>query len=129
MVTMRSLRELWVSSNRRPNVGDDLERELAERDQEIARLREAIDVTRILVRERDARLEKLESLVKLQFGQSAFQALRERDERIAELERIVGERERALQQGAAELWRLTERVQSLGAELDALRATVERRSA
>jgi len=126
---MRSLRELWGSPKERPGVGDDPQRELAERDQEIARLLQAIAVAKILVRERDARLDKLEALAKLHFGQSAFQALRERDERIAEFERIVGERDETLRQGAAELWRLTERVQSLEAELDALRSTVGRKTA
>lgn len=128
-MAMRSFREWWASGKGCPSVTDDLQRELVERDEEIARLREAIAVTRILVQERDARLEKLENLAKLHLGQSAFQAIRERDERIAVLERIAGERERMLQLGAAELWRLTEQVQSLGAEIEALRSGVERRSA
>lgn len=103
--------------------------EVAERRAEVARLTETLQVCKVMIQERDARLDKLEALVKFHFGQSAYDAIRERDERITKLERLISEQETAARTVATDLWRQTERIEGLEAEVAALRAERKRETA
>jgi chromosome segregation ATPase len=103
--------------------------ELAERRAEVAHLNDALAICRRMIEERDARLEKLEALAKFHFGQSAYQALRERDERITALEHQLHEHEALARRVASDLWRQTERIQSLEAEVATLRLELKRETA
>ena len=99
---------------------DPVPEELAERRAEVARLSEALTICKTMIEERDARVDKLEALAKFHFGQSAYEALRERDDRIATLERQLDEHEATARKVAGDLWRQTERMQSLEAEIATL---------
>ena len=108
-----------------------LRRQLDERSAEVARLQELIDASKAMIRERDTRLDKLEALAKFHFGVAAFAALKERDARIEQLEHQLQEQREATQRWeewaqslASDLWRQTERIQSLEHEVDALGAQV-----
>jgi len=109
---------------------------LAEQAREIGRLTESLELSRVLLRERDARLEKLEALAKLHFGHASYELLRQRDERIDRSQReLDSERGRAAEERAAaeraasELWRQTERIEALETELTVLRRQFGRESA